>query len=831
MLAFNSLVASAGQITHTVTYDPSKLSVTYVTTNGSTYTKVQYDDLYACNQEGEPELPNDNLLFSVPYNATNIVVNIQVNDSTDTPIFYPVYPAQAMMAVDDTTSLFTQPNMAVYGMSSFYPYSICKEVSYGYLYGDNKVVSVQLFPISYNPINSTLRIYTNVTLFMDYDIDNSIIPTLLRHDSAIKAKEMAIVAQNVINGSSVIANSYTPPVLPPIFGQNPSLPTYNYCIITSRELEPAFKKIIAMKRQKGLPAGVVCMEDLMASPICNRGDVMLDETGNIYPTIADSAGVVRQYLKYAFNSPTNPTTFVLMGGTKQFAPIRYIHATKMHNKNDHHIPSDLYFSDLSQIWLKNDSDSVFGDEYIFLDQYYYDDNIDDYRERYIKTNIGVYVGRLLCKNNIEIDNYANKLHKYIFNPGDDNSSYLTRALFVSNDGFDCTYIKKQAQYIFGEHIYEIHEDRSHNYPTGEQLIDSLNISKYGFISIHTHGLPKAIVLFNDGQKQYHLTALDRYQPLPTYNVVDENNNGLDCLTNKDNPFICYSIACTTNPFDDLHNYSGLTQMEYKYNFGESFTLGEEYGGPAFLGNTRVSYHGYSDLEKTFYKCMYQKRRYSIGIAESFSKFERFTNIVNQNKFAHNLLGDPEFEMWTSEPQRYTGITINRINNYIFVNGISASDTIAYCDNDGNVNRKYGSSGLEFFNGVSPTASIMVYNHDHIPYIAPMKFQDCNINNSQYVYASSFSAGKNILPNVLPGNVIVKNGAVYEIEATDDVLLGEGFIVESGAAFAIKTPGKVTIDGCVFQSGAKVKIEAGKVEVAGKFTAKRGSKVEFTQYVE
>ena len=165
------------------------------------------------------------------------------------------------------------------------------------------------------------------------------------------------------------------------------------------------------------------------------------------------------------------------------------------------------------------------------------------------------------------------------------------------------------------------------------------------------------------------------------------------------------------------------------------------------------------------------------------------------------------------------------------NAITTSDTIAYCDNNGNVSRKYGTNGFEFFNGVSPTASIMVYNHDHIPYIAPIMLQDCNINNSQYVYASSFSAGKNILPNVVSGNVVVKNGAVYEVEATDDVFLEEGFIVECGATFAVKTPGKVTIDGCVFQSGARVKIEAGKVEVAGKFTAERGSKVEMTQFVD
>lgn len=67
--------------------------------------------------------------------------------------------------------------------------------------------------------------------------------------------------------------------------------------------------------------------------------------------------------------------------------------------------------------------------------------------------------------------------------------------------------------------------------------------------------------------------------------------------------------------------------------------------------------------------------------------------------------------------------------------------------------------------------------------------------------------------------------------SDDILLSEGFIVENGATFAVKTPGKVTIDGCVFQCGAKVKIEAGNVNIVKSFTAEQGSKVELTQFVE
>ncbi|MBQ6647574.1 MAG: hypothetical protein IJM66_01835 [Muribaculaceae bacterium] len=81
------------------------------------------------------------------------------------------------------------------------------------------------------------------------------------------------------------------------------------------------------------------------------------------------------------------------------------------------------------------------------------------------------------------------------------------------------------------------------------------------------------------------------------------------------------------------------------------------------------------------------------------------------------------------------------------------------------------------------------------------------------------------------NNVIKNGAVYEIEATDDVYLGDGFIVENGATFAVKTPGKVTIDGCVFLGGANVKIQARKVKIMKSFTAELGSKVEMTQYVE
>ena len=44
-------------------------------------------------------------------------------------------------------------------------------------------------------------------------------------------------------------------------------------------------------------------------------------------------------------------------------------------------------------------------------------------------------------------------------------------------------------------------------------------------------------------------------------------------------------------------------------------------------------------------------------------------------------------------------------------------------------------------------------------------------------------------------------------------------------------GKATIDGCVFQSGAHVRIDAGKVEISGNHPAQFDAAVQINQYVE
>ena len=70
-------------------------------------------------------------------------------------------------------------------------------------------------------------------------------------------------------------------------------------------------------------------------------------------------------------------------------------------------------------------------------------------------------------------------------------------------------------------------------------------------------------------------------------------------------------------------------------------------------------------------------------------------------------------------------------------------------------------------------------------IAPMALQNFTISKNQYVIASDVTAGNSVdNDRRTGGEVIVKGGVEYEIEASGTVTLQDGFKVEKGATFAV-----------------------------------------------
>ena len=80
--------------------------------------------------------------------------------------------------------------------------------------------------------------------------------------------------------------------------------------------------------------------------------------------------------------------------------------------------------------------------------------------------------------------------------------------------------------------------------------------------------------------------------------------------------------------------------------------------------------------------------------------------------------------------------------------------------------------------------VMLHKHNMIPFIAPLMLQNVDLGTSQYVIASDVTAGRSVDSGRTNGDVTVKNGIEYEIEASGTVTLEGGFSVEKGATFAV-----------------------------------------------
>lgn len=279
------------------------------------------------------------------------------------------------------------------------------------------------------------------------------------------------------------------------------------------------------------------------------------------------------------------------------------------------------------------------------------------------------------------------------------------------------------------------------------------------------------------------------------------------------------------PFDEKDGYP------ISINFGESFTIGKNYGGVAYLGNTRYGYMDSSaKIEKAFLTQL-SLGNANVGIAEAYSKMVENSGISRYFfKLTHNLLGDPEFMIWTQVPDVYSDaeIGVNRMDNSIYVAGCGIGDCVvsAYTP-EGNVYKYEMENNGGINMTISPNSAIMIYRHNMIPYFPPLLIQNQIYEKSQYLFASSVQIGKFVdSERSSRGDVIFSNGVDFVIDATDDVYIGDGVIVYPESTLIIKSKKTVTIDGALIKSGGKFIVEASEIRVQDSFVAENEAIIEF-----
>lgn len=812
--------AIKANIQHTEIFSADELTIKNDTIEGLVFSRVDYGDLSNSGNPGDPSLPVKYMTFSVPYDAYNITVSATCGNAQEIGVPMWLVPEQEPQAISAPKNPFTDPNLDIYDIDSYFPANVATISNEGFLDGDNHLITVAIRPVQFNGARNLVKLNKSINISISYISGNGIeqmaMKPILKYVDNNRTETLQQVTDMVANPNSVEA--FRGPLAMQPRSVEP-MEMFEYCVITSRELAPAFKRLIALKRHKGYDAGIVCMEDILACPEYQDGDVVSG--------INDNAGKLRAYLTDAYRYGTR---YVLLGGKDPHVPIRYAYSRiGYYNDTNYIVPTDLYFSDVSGSWNK-DNDAFYGEEL--------DDKVDYFPD--------IFVGRLLCKNQEEVNNYIDKLVIYELNPGNGDFTYLRQAFYAQDDQMmeagEADSIADCMRGIIWSCNISNHIE-TNEYFSGADVISLLNRDKSAFISFHGHGNPGAITLGKYDGSESGINSLDS----ETWFLYDENGNGFDCLDNKNYPAICYSISCTNMPYEDafLNTYDNCIYSPI-LNLGASFTLGKDYGGIAYLGNTRYGFHGKDSstnrlncsaaLEIVFCKFL-QSGQSIIGNAEALSKSFIYSPHLNYSchhhiRLTHNLLGDPSIDMWTDIPQVLTeaDVYIDRLSP----NSVSISSqylngcTVVACSTNGMCVPKIATSNNVSFTNVSPNSHIVIYKHNMLPYLAPIQIQDEIINNSLHYFANMVNIGTFAYPERESGNVILGSNADVVIEALGDVTLGPGLILNSGASLAIKTQGKVTIDGCIVNNDATIKIEALETEITNEFNVQHGAVIEISK---
>lgn len=518
----------SAQVQHSLSFNLAEFSFFNDTIGVTPYCKVDYQGLYGGGDVAAPELPIQYVTFAVPTLCHDITVTAITSGETVTTLSLPLYPVQEPKSVNDTIETYTLPDETIYNTDEFYPQNIASVVDEGYFDGNKHMVTVAVYPSQYNPVTGNLKSFSTINLTVNYSSGLGDNPALIPISRNWEAPEIISTVKSFVANPLQVEEfaTHTGSIMP--FSSSSvdgALPGYEYCIITSRELAPAFKRLVHFKRQKGIDAGIVCMEDILESPLYQNGD---EVSG-----INDDAGKLRQYLRDAWQRDT--TQYVLLGGKPPHVPIRYGHVYNNSNYNDDKIPTDLYFSDFSGNW-NVDGDFYYGE---------WQDQVDFSPE--------IYVGRLLCKNQEEVNNYIDKLLIYELNPGNGDYSYLNKSLtyfsFDIKDKMLETDEKSKIYYKLEETTDSMFNNnkiyQNKTYPKGADIINMLNQNPVGIFFPNGHGNPGSITIVDNNYTnsgagspvRYGITPVDN--PLDPCGMTDEVNNGWDCLNNKYYPNIIY----------------------------------------------------------------------------------------------------------------------------------------------------------------------------------------------------------------------------------------------------------------------------------------------------
>lgn len=776
---------------------------TVASPDGNKYLKFEGDNVWDSGEPGHPEIPFSVVRFLVPDGAYDFSVKINnVYDIVAIQSDLQVYPCQEGVTINDyTPDMFTLPDLEVYkNYSSSFRTEICED---SWLEGKYHVVAVKVFPVAYSSNTNTFEICGSIDMTLDY-----------KEKSLVNKKKSTKVTNGFIDIANIVVNAPSQNQLmekSQLYPANEDIVPNCYYIISERSLLPALEDLAIWKKQKGYDVVLKAIEDIYED---SRYKVDSSED------IVDEAASLRKYLQDEYEK--NSTFFCLLVGdhcTKM--PIRKLKHTgngitdRYGVNGDAYIPTDNYFSDLSQ-----DSWNLYKSNHnIFVD------NLLD-----VKFSPYIYVGRLLCNSPEQISNYTSKLILYESNPGRGDSDYLDNSvLFVQFDGNSkhadvLSYMRdtfNNVDCFLDSYIF----DKTSGYPSGEMMLDKIN--SCGYSSLMGHGEPSTIACsgkHSDASEWEYIKALNDYSYEEGHTQINNKNYlqicGIDKMTNYDKPSVINTLACTTTPFDV---YDNGFRFDLPHTMSSSYTVGGLYGGVGYLGNTRSGYWPRSpELEKLFLSSL--RNQPKIGIAEALSKYLYVDSdyMGCYVRHGHNLIGDPEFEIWRSVPENLTADLRWYSNSFQLTGGGLEDCRVTLID---------GEDYKKVIDIIIPQSFSIQYPHDNDQMAAVGVFKTgyypivtLNCRNQQLKDCDKKFVVRDAHLGMDVTSVNIGTDASVYIRTIDIAECGSSLAISDGGKLEINSDDGVNIDGSSVEMGGELNITGKRVEICGGFSVKKGGRL-------
>lgn len=732
----------ASTVQHKVVFDTNIVIDTTVAQDGNSYSVIKFPDCSLLSEEGAPQLPVKMINLIIPAGEEVDKVVISKGSSSVISLNYPVLPGQKPVPTSDRFegNEFVPASKEIYSLDKPYPTEPGRVVRTNYTRG-NKVVVVEVSPVFYNPVKNQLDIYESMEISLQLKPSEKVLRSApVRNKEKFDTYLKALVDnKDDVEKYSVIKEKQNSEEITKSVEMTTGISIYcEYVVITTSALSSYFDDFIEWKKQKGIDIELVTVEQIMSN-----------YTGDNISCINDNAGKIRQFLYDAY---ANGLEYALLGGTSSVVPIRY--GAGLNNTwdyliaDDSKIPTDLYFADFDGDW-DVDNDQYYGESY--------GDNVNYGAE--------IFVGRLLCTSGTQIQDWTNKLLLYEKDPGNGSTSYLRKAFYTQADEMQdddqATDIATRFGNIFtADEIFEeeyngtpdAYSVSSPQFPTGASVIDEMN-SDYGFISWFNHGAPENIAV---GTKRYNECGSSDKKKVTNYDsntttfcLYSESDNGLDDLSNTTKPFVLYTLACETMPFD---TWAGISPTS---NLGAMITNSSNKGGPEYIGNTRYGFVTPSwNLQRAF-TSQITGGTYHLGIAEANSKGSSGSHFV---WLSHNLLGCPETEIWTDTPSQFTNAYATICGDDVIVNtgGITYCTVCVMSSNDGGASYwdvDESSPAEKTFYNVSEPFVITITKHNYIPKIIQSSEIDMSLSSTVSGSTNLCSSGAYEIEEIPVGSTI------------------------------------------------------------------------------